>query len=208
MAQPTKKRIRLRRKVLKAVYPALIKAGKIFGLKAGVEKNIEHINPPVSFYSLKSIANNGVEVDFENFRGKKVLIVNTASNCGYTPQFSDLKWLHEWYKGRLQVLGFPSNDFKEQEKGSDEEIATFCVGTFGIKFPLMRKSAVIKSEQQNSVFEWLTNKEKNGWLEKEPEWNFSKFLIDEHGVLTHYFGPGVSPLSKKIIGAIDLTSQV
>jgi glutathione peroxidase len=207
MAAPTKKKMRLRRRVLKTIYPALIKAGKIFGLNARVEENIEYAEPHVPFYSLKSIANNAVEIDFENYRGKKVLIVNTASNCGYTPQFSDLKWLHEWYKGRLNVIGFPSNDFKEQEKGSDEEIATFCVGTYGIKFPLMRKSVVTNTEAQNPVFKWLTQKELNGWNDRIPDWNFSKYLIDEQGVLTHYFGPGISPVSKRIIHAINLTSQ-
>ena len=207
MTTVPQKKLRLKRRVFKALYPTLIKAGKLFGLKAGVEKNIEKVKPPVSFYTLKSIANNGVEIDFENLRGKKVLIVNTASNCGYTPQFSDLKWLHELYNERLVILGFPANDFKEQEKGSDEEIATFCAGTYDIKFPLMRKSVVVPSPQQNEIFKWLTNKEYNGWNNKAPEWNFSKYLIDEHGTLTHYFGPGISPVSKKIINAIALTSQ-
>lgn len=204
MKAKTKKRLRLRRRVYRTVYPALIKAGKIFGLKAGVEENVEDITPPASFYSLKATANNGAEIDFETFRGKKVLIVNTASACGYTPQFSDLKWLHELYKGKLQVIGFPANDFKEQEKGSDAEIATYCVGTFGIKFPLIKKSQAIKGEGQHTVFEWLTNKEKNGWNEKQPEWNFAKYLVNENGMLTHYFGPGISPLSKKILHAINL----
>jgi glutathione peroxidase len=202
MANSIKKRLRLRREVYKTIYPALMKAGKIFGLKARIEININHVQPPVSFYSLKAIANNGQQVNFEDFKGKKVLIVNTASECGYTPQFSDLKWLHEWYKGKLVVLGFPSNNFAEQEKGSDAEIATYCVGTFGIKFPLMQKSDVVKGENQNDVFEWLTNKDKNGWNEKEPDWNFSKYLMNEYGVLTHYFGPGVSPVSKHIIHAL------
>jgi glutathione peroxidase len=206
--EPVKKRLRLKRGMFQAIYPALITAGKIFGLKAGQEVNVDKVEPPVSFYNLKAIANNGVQVDFESFRGKKVLIVNTASNCGYTPQFSELKWLHEWYKGRLLVIGFPSNDFREQEQGSDEEIATFCVGTFGIKFPLMSKSKVVKGPGQNQVFEWLTNKDKNGWSDKEPEWNFSKYLINEKGMLTHYFGTGVSPVSKRITRAISLTSFV
>jgi glutathione peroxidase len=206
MATGTQKRLRLRRRVFNTIYPALIKAGKIFGLKAGVEVNVDEVTPPVSFYSLRAVRNNGEEINFESFRGKKVLIVNTASNCGYTPQFSELKWLHEWYKGKLHVVGFPANDFKEQEKGSDEEIATYCVGTFGIKFPLMKKSSVVKSEEQNSVFEWLTNKDKNGWNEREPEWNFAKYLINEKGTLTHYFGPGVSPTSRRIIHALGRPS--
>jgi glutathione peroxidase len=169
--------------------------------------NFDEVVPSVSFYSLKATANNGSTIDFETFRGKKVLIVNTASSCGYTPQFSELKWLHEWYKGKLQIIGFPSNDYQEQEQGSDKEIATFCIGTYGIQFPLMSKSHVAKEEEQNEVFEWLTNKDKNGWNEKAPEWNFSKYLINESGMLTHYFGPGISPVSRKIINALGLTSQ-
>jgi glutathione peroxidase len=206
MAQTRRKKLRVRRQIFKTIYPALIKAGKIFGLKARVEININDVTPPVSFYSLKATRNNGEEIDFAHFRGKKVLIVNTASNCGYTPQFSELKWLNEWYKDKLQIVGFPANDFKEQEKGTDEEIATYCVGTFGIKFPLMKKSTVIKCEEQNSVFKWLINKDKNGWNEREPEWNFSKYLINEKGILTHYFGPGVSPTSKNMIHALGRPS--
>ena len=208
MSETVKKTIRIRGRVIKTIYPMLIKAGKLFGFNSSVEENVNCVVPPVSFYSLKTIANNGVEIDFAGFKGKKVLIVNTASNCGYTPQFSEIKWLDNWYKGRLQVIGFPSNDFKEQEKGSDEEIANFCVGTFGIKFPLAKKSIVTKAKNQNPVFDWLTDKEKNGWNDRQPEWNFSKYLINEKGILTHYFGPGVSPVGKKVLHAINLTSQV
>lgn len=207
MEQTGKKTLRLRRKIFRAVYPALVKAGKIFGLKAGTGENIEDIVPPVSFYSLKTVANNGDEINFESFRGKKVLLVNTATYCGYTPQFSELKWLHEWYKGKLVVLGFPANDFKEQEKGTDEEIAAFCINTYGIQFPLMRKSQVIKGENQNEVFKWLTTQQENGWNDKAPDWNFTKYLVNEKGVLTHYFSAGVSPLSKQVIRALKLTSQ-
>ena len=204
----TAKKIRIRRKVFRAIYSTLIKAGRIFGLKAGEASNANNVAPPVSFYSLRAIANDGSEINFEKFRGKKVFIVNTASNCGYTPQFSEIKWLDDWYGGRMQVIGFPSNDFKEQEKGSDEEIATFCVGTFGIKFPLAKKSQVIKKEGQNPVFEWLSNRQMNGWNDRDPEWNFTKYLINEKGILTHYFGPGISPVSKQVIRAIGLTSQI
>jgi len=206
MNNTIEKSLQIRRKVIRAIYPALIKAGKIFGLKAGQDINVHNVIPPVSFYSLKTLANNGTEIQFENFKGKKVLIINTASDCGYTPQFSEIKLVDDLYKGELQVIGFPANDFKEQEKSSDEEIAAFCTGTFGIKFPLAKKSRVIKGEEQNPVFEWLTNKEKNGWNDKQPEWNFSKYLINEQGILTHYFGPGISPLAKAVIHAIGPAS--
>lgn len=202
MQQVGRKRLRIKQKVFKTVYPALLKAGKVFGLKAGVERNKQGVKPSASFYSLKTTANNGSEFSFDSLKGKKVLVVNTASFCGYTPQLSELKWLSDWYKDTLQIVGFPSNDFKEQEKGSDEEIATFCIGTYGIRFPLMRKSRVIKSDEQNPVFAWLTNKNKNGWNDKDPTWNFTKYFIDEKGILTHVFEAGVSPVSKVIVDAL------
>jgi glutathione peroxidase len=100
------------------------------------------------------------------------------------------------------VLGFPANDFKEQEKGSDEEIARFCKVNFGVSFPLMKKSSVIRSSQQNPVFQWLTDSSKNGWSNKQPSWNFSKYLVNEEGVLTNYFGPTISPMSRDVLNAI------
>jgi glutathione peroxidase len=198
----------MRRKVLGAAYPLLVKAGKWFGIKAGKETNINNVTSPVSFYTLKATANNGADIDFQNLKGKKVLIVNTASDCGYTFQYSELKMLDERYKENLQIIAFPANDFKEQEKDSDEEIAVFCSLTFGIKFLIAKKSSVIKGQNQNPVFEWLTHKEKNGWNDKQPEWNFSKYLINENGVLTHYFGPGISPVDEEVIQAIGLNRQV
>jgi glutathione peroxidase len=172
----------------------------------GEDKNLQpgqEVVPPVSFYDLFTALNNGNELSFENLRGKKVLITNTASNCGYTNQYSELQRLYAKYKGKLIVLAFPSNDFKEQEKGSDEEIAQFCQVNFGVSFPLAKKSVVIKNAGQNKVFEWLTHKEFNGWNDQQPSWNFSKYLVNENGHLTHYFDPAVSPLSKEVINAID-----
>lgn len=189
----------VKQRLLKTLYPALMSAGKWFGMKAGVEMNKSNVTPIVFFYDLKAIANNGRHLCFSDFRGKKVLIVNTASECGYTAQFSELSKLSGLYKSRLIIIGFPSNDFAEQEKGSDEEIAVFCSVTFGIQFPLTRKSSVIKGSEQHEVYKWLTDKNKNGWNDKQPEWNFSKYLINEQGTLTHYFGPGISPLDYAII---------
>lgn len=188
----------LRQKVLKILYPALMKAGKWFRSKEKVETNRDNSNAITSFHDLTATDNNGKQINFSDFKGKKVLIVNTASNCGYTAQFYELKKLNELYKERLVIIGFPANDFKEQEKGSDEEIAAFCYSTFGIVFPLIKKSKVLKGEQQNPVYQWLTDKNKNGWNDKEPEWNFAKYLINEEGMLTHYFGPSISPLSKEV----------
>lgn len=187
-----------RQALLKTFYPVLMQAGKLFGLRAGIKKNENNAAPVSSFYDLKARAIDGSEIDFKEFEGRNVLIVNTASDCGYTNQLNDLKKLHELYKNELIIVGFPSNDFKEQEKLSDKEIVSFCVVNFEVSFLLAAKSVVIKSNEQNEVFRWLSDKQKNGWNDKTPEWNFSKYLINKNGVLTHYFGPGVEPLSNHI----------
>lgn len=194
------KNMTYRQKVLKAVYPALMWFTKLTGAKS--KKLSGDKQPIIPFYSLKAIANNGDSVDFNSFQGKKVLVVNTASDCGYTNQYDDLQSLSEKYKDKLVILGFPANDFKEQEKGTDAEIAEFCRKNFGVTFPLMQKSVVVKSPQQNPVFQWLTDSSKNGWSKQFPTWNFSKYLVNETGVLTHYFDPSVSPLSNEVEDAI------
>jgi glutathione peroxidase len=189
-----------RQKVLKAVYPALMWLSKITG------KNAKELSgnkqPPVSFYTLKGTLNDGTALDFATLKGKKVVLVNTASECGYTDQYETLQQLAEQYKDKLVVLGFPANDFKEQEKGTDEQIAAFCKKNYGVTFPLMQKSIVVKSPQQNSVYQWLTEELKNGWNNKVPSWNFTKYIVNEQGVLTNYFGPSISPTSSEMLKAI------
>lgn len=196
------KNMTYRQKMLKAVYPALMWITKITGRNSTSLSN-EKAVPPVSFYSLSALANNGQQVSFEQYRGKKLLLVNTASDCGYTNQYEDLQKLSEEFQGKLIVIGFPANDFKEQEKGTDEEIAQFCKLNFGVSFPLMKKSVVVKTADQNPVFQWLSDPAKNGWNSKSPSWNFSKYLVNEEGVLTHYFDPSVPPLSKEVKAAIN-----
>ena len=159
--------------------------------------------PSVSFYSLKDTSIDGSVFDFEQLKGKKIMLVNTASDCGYTGQYDDLQKLSETYKGKLVVIGFPANDFKEQEKGTDEEIAAFCKLNFGVSFPLMKKSSVIKGTDQNKVFEWLTDPKKNGWNKQWPSWNFCKYIVDEQGMLTNYFGSTIEPLGKEITEALN-----
>ncbi|MBL0132410.1 MAG: glutathione peroxidase [Chitinophagaceae bacterium] len=181
-----------RQKMLKAVYPALMWFTKLTGKNTKGLSNKDVI-PPVSFYTLAGVLNNGDTVLFNSFRDKKVLLVNTASDCGYTNQYEDLQKLSEQYKDKLVVIGFPANDFKEQEKRADKDIAEFCKLNFGVTFPLMQKSIVIKSAQQNPVFQWLSDSTKNGWNKRYPSWNFSKYLVNEKGVLTNYFGSSVSP---------------
>jgi glutathione peroxidase len=196
------KNMTYRQKVLKAVYPALMWLTKITGSKTKT-LSAENKKPAISFYSLNAIANNGSTTTFDNFKGKKVLLVNTASNCGYTNQYEELQQLQNQFQNKLVIIGFPANDFKEQEKGTDEEIAQFCKVNFGVTFPLMKKSIVIKSAQQNPVFKWLTDAAQNGWNNQAPSWNFSKYLVSESGELTNYFDPSVSPVSKEIKQALE-----
>ena len=129
--------------------------------------------------------------------------MNTASDCGYTGQYDDLQKLSEAYKNKIVVIGFPANDFKEQEKGSDEEIAAFCRINFGVSFPLMQKSSVKKGAGQNKIFEWLTDSSKNGWNSQQPSWNFCKYIVDEQGRLTNYFGSTIEPLGKEITTVLN-----
>ncbi|HVX51787.1 MAG TPA: glutathione peroxidase [Chitinophagaceae bacterium] len=165
--------------------------------------NKTKMQPVTSFYTLRAVLNSGKELAFDQLKGKKVLIVNTASECGYTPQYEELEELYNQYKDTLIILGFPSNDFGAQEPGSDEEIARFCKVHYGVTFPIMQKSSVIKSSDQNPVFAWLTNSALNGWNTQQPEWNFNKYLVNENGELTAYFPSAASPLSDDILEAVE-----
>ncbi|WP_245882849.1 glutathione peroxidase [Hymenobacter chitinivorans] len=158
---------------------------------------------PVPFYELAGALNTGQELDFSQLKGKRVLLVNTASNCGYTNQYEELQQLSEQFADDLVILGFPANDFKEQEQADDHAIQQFCQVNFGVSFPLMKKSVVVKQATQNPVYQWLTQARQNGWNEQAPDWNFSKYLVSADGRLTHYFGPAVSPLSETIISHLQ-----
>ena len=194
------KNMTYRQKVLKAIYPALMWVTKLTAKKT--KELSSNKQPPVSFYSLKGVLNNGDTLDFSSLKGKKVMLVNTASNCGYTNQYADLQKLSDEYKDKIVVIGFPANDFKEQEKGTDTEISEFCKKNYGVTFPLMQKSIVVKSPLQNNIYQWLTEEEKNGWNNKVPSWNFTKYIVNENGVLTNYFESSVSPISSDIIKVI------
>lgn len=192
----------IRQRVLKAVYPAFTWLGRITGKNSKVFTN-ESLNQPIqSLYDLSITLNNGNSTSLSTYKGKKILIVNTASDCGYTDQYDDLQKLYEENKDKLVIIGFPANDFKEQEKGSDEEIEQFCRLNYGVSFPLAKKSTVKEGPQQNPIFKWLTDKTKNGWTNKKPSWNFSKYLINEQGILVNYFDPSISPTSKVVTEAI------
>jgi glutathione peroxidase len=180
-----------------------MKLTKRLGKNAAVISNTTNQLFQTPIHTLSVPLNNGKMLPLQELKGKKLLLVNTASDCGYTAQYSELQQLQEQYRDTLQVIGFPANDFKEQEKGSDEAIAQFCQVNFGVTFPLAKKSTVVKGPQQHPVYRWLTQKEQNGWNDKAPSWNFSKYLVDETGVLTHYFDPSVAPLGPEIKAALE-----
>ncbi|MCH1546401.1 MAG: glutathione peroxidase [Candidatus Marinimicrobia bacterium] len=150
-----------------------------------------------SFYDLKATSIDGDEISFEKYKGKKVLIVNTASSCGYTYQYEGLQKLNDIYGNDVEVLGFPANDFLFQERGSDSDIADFCEKNYGVTFQMFSKITT-KGRNQSPVYTWLTNKDLNGWNEKKPTWNFCKYLIDENGNLVEFFDKSVKPMSKEI----------
>jgi glutathione peroxidase len=190
-----------KQKILKAVYPAMMWVTKLAGANSKSVSN--NAAPKVPFYSLPATGINGKPLDLSAYKGKKILLVNTASACGYTAQYEQLQQLYTQHMNTLVIIGFPANDFKEQEKGSNEDIASFCQKNFGVTFPLAQKSVVVKAGGQNPVFEWLTNPAKNGWNSQAPDWNFSKYLVNENGVLTNYFGPSVEPMSKQVLDAVQ-----
>jgi glutathione peroxidase len=203
IANRNSKQMTYRQKILKAVYPALMWINKVTGSKSKVMDNSPASAPSKSIYDLQVVLNNGDTLKLTTLKGEKILFVNTASDCGYTNQYADLQKLFETNAGKLVVIGFPANDFKEQEKGNDEEIAAFCKLNYGVSFPLATKSSVIKGMGQNEVFKWLSDKNLNGWNDQQPTWNFSKYLVNEQGILTNYFDPAVSPDSDEVKTAIN-----
>ena len=153
-------------------------------------------DPTIYSFKVKSI--EGGTIDFSKFKGKKILVVNTASKCGYTPQYEQLEKVYEQYKDKLVIVGFPANNFGEQEPGSDGEIQEFCKARFGVKFPLASKVSV-KGDDTAPIYKWLTSKAQNGVLDATISWNFNKFLLDENGKMIAYFPSKVKPDDEEIL---------
>lgn len=187
------KTMTIRQNILRWAYPVISWGSRLAKKNAESVVTKKIIEPPVSLYAIPVVLNDGSSIQLDQFKGKKLLIVNTASDCGYTAQYEGLQKLHVRYKDQLVVIGFPANNFKEQEKASDAEIASFCKKNYGVDFLLAQKSDVIKGGTQHPVFQWLTDPSKNGWNDKVPGWNFSKYLISEKGELIGYFGSAVEP---------------
>jgi glutathione peroxidase len=184
-----------RQKIAKFMYPLIMKLKR--DEKGKSLFNTTDKKPVNSFFDLKATANNGKEISMNEYKGKKIMLVNVASNCGYTGQYDELEKIYQENKDRLVILGFPSNDFAKQEAGSDKEIEQFCRLNFGVTFPLFKKHPVLKPAQE-PIYQWLSDEKQNGWNNQEPVWNFSKYIIDENGTLNAFYGPSISPLSDEI----------
>lgn len=152
-------------------------------------------------FTVKDI--NGNDFNFADLKGKKIMIVNTASECGFTPQYEGLEDLYQNYKDEnFVIIGFPANNFGGQEPGSDEEILEFCQKNYGVSFPMMSKISVIGANE-HPLYEFLTEKSKNGKMDSVVKWNFQKYLIDENGQLTHVLESRVVPDSAEIVEWIE-----
>jgi glutathione peroxidase len=150
-------------------------------------------------YSFKVTDLEGKEFDFASLRGKKILIVNTASKCGLTPQYKELEALYEQYNDKnLVIVGFPANNFGKQEPGTNAEIATFCERNYGVTFPMMSKISV-KGNDMAPIYHFLTEKSQNNFADSEVEWNFQKYLIDENGKLVKVVSPQTLPNDQEIL---------
>ena len=150
-----------------------------------------------SFYDFHAQDIEGNIISMNDFKGKKVLVVNVASRCGYTPQYEGLQKLYETYGDSLIVLGFPSNDFLWQEPGSNTEIKKFCQTNYGVTFPMFSKIHV-KGRKQHPIYDWLSDSKLNGWNDDSPSWNFNKYLLDKNGTIIELYGADVKPLDTLI----------
>ncbi|EIM78572.1 glutathione peroxidase [Nitritalea halalkaliphila LW7] len=144
---------------------------------------------------------DGKSVSLADFKGQKLLLVNVASKCGYTPQYEDLQNLHEQYGDKVTILAFPANNFGGQEPGTNEEIKQFCATNYGVGFQLFDKISV-KGADKHPLYRWLSDKNMNGWNNQEPTWNFCKYLVDEEGSLVKFFPSSVNPMDEEIIGLL------
>lgn len=154
------------------------------------------------FYDFKVKTLEGGDFDFSSLKGRKVMVVNTASKCGFTPQYKELEDLYEKYRDNLVIIGFPANNFGSQEPGTNTEIREFCTENYGVKFPMMAKISV-KGDDMAPVYKWLTSKTENGVMDSEVKWNFQKYLIDEKGNLVDVIYSRESPESDKILAWIS-----
>lgn len=162
-------------------------------------------NAPASaaptIYNFKLPAIDGTMIDLSKYKGKKIMIVNTASKCGFTPQYAKLQALHQKMGDKLVILGFPANNFASQEPGNNKEISEFCTKNYGVTFQMFEKLSVLGADQ-SPLYKWLTTKSENGWNDKVPTWNFCKYLINEKGELTNFWESKIDPNGPEIAAAL------
>lgn len=169
-------------------------AFNVFGYGQGASNSVKM----KSLYDFKTKSLDGKDFELSSLKGKKVLIVNTASKCGLTPQYKELEELYKNYGGdKFVIIGFPANNFASQEPGTNSEIKEFCTLNYGVTFPMMSKISV-KGDDMDPIYQWLTQKKQNGFKDSEVQWNFQKYLIDEKGQLVDVVEPKASPKSDKI----------
>jgi glutathione peroxidase len=172
----------------------------LFGFSFRLKKN-DGPKPSIHVFKTKTI--DGQVFDFSTLKGKKVLIVNTASECGLTPQYKQLEELYEKYKDKnFTIIGFPANNFGAQEPGTNTQIKEFCTKNYGVTFPMMEKISV-KGDDMHEIYQWLTMKEKNGVMNSTVKWNFQKYMIDEEGHLVDSVSPVKRPDTDKIVKWIE-----
>ncbi len=168
----------------------------VFGFHTNAQTNSSMSN---SIHQFTTTALEGESFDFSSLKGKKVMVVNTASKCGLTPQYKDLQALYEQFKDEnFVIVGFPANNFMGQEPGTNEEIAAFCERNYGVSFPMMEKISV-KGKDMHPIYQFLTQKKKNGKMDSDVEWNFQKYLINESGELEMVISPRTNPMDSKIV---------
>jgi glutathione peroxidase len=159
--------------------------------------------PTKTLYDFTVNSLDGKPVSLSGFKGKKVVVMNVASKCGFTPQYADWEKFYKEHGDKVVVLGFPANNFKSQEPGSSEEIAEFCKKNYGVTFPMFEKVSVL-GDDQAPLYKWLTTKDMNGWNDKVPTWNFCKYVINEKGELTHFFASKVKPEDEEFKKAVGI----
>lgn len=188
--------------MLRFTLALLLITATMFSCKKNEIKDTQPDTPSSGIYSYKVAGLTGDTIDFAAFKGKKILIVNTASECSFTYQYQGLEALHKKYPDKLVIVGFPSNDFGHQEPGSNEEIEQFCQANYGVTFPMAAKVSVT-GDNMTDIYKWLTQKDLNGFSNSTVKWNFQKYLIDESGQLTHVFLSEVEPDDKELLAAIE-----
>jgi len=185
------------------ILTSLLVFNTIFCNQQNKAKNTMNTNTKESIYQFKVEDINGNQFDFSTLAGKKIMIVNTASKCGFTPQYKDLQMLYEKYKDKnFIIVGFPSNDFLWQEPGSNQDIAAFCQKNYGVTFPMMAKITVT-GRKKHPLYKFLTEKSKNGLEDSKVKWNFQKYLIDNQGFLYKKFASSTNPMDKEITEWIE-----